>query len=463
MFCLLLVSITALTVDAQTWADTAQKLDAILSRYQSAEPGCQLAISRYGKVLYSTARGMADLEHNTPLTTTSLIEAGSVSKQFTAAAILLLEQQGKLSQEEEVRKYIPELPDYGHPITIQHLLHHTSGLRDWGTIMELAGWPRGQRNYTNAHALLIIAKQKELNNIPGDEFIYSNSNFTLLTIIVERVSGKSLQAFTSENIFVPAGMTHTRWRTNPRTIVPNRAIAYTKTGGVNEITMPNESVYGHAGLLTTAEDLLAWNNYYFNGKLGSASILNKQLATRPLNNGQPNYYAAGLFVDSMWGWKRVSHSGATAGYRADITCYPDLGLSFAWISNTSAYDRDTFRIPQAVTRLFVKPMAPEEEKLVKPPIKTHNIPDANKPLSDFAGVYYSPEAEAAFTITEKNGMLQLVQQPAIDFRLISKRQTDHFTCPFGTVQFERDGNNKVTGFRVSLDRARRVAFVKQSN
>src|SRR5262249_4521037 len=151
---------------------------------------------------------------------------------------------------------------------------------------------------------------------------------------------KSLQDFTSENIFIPAGMTHTRWRMNMKTVVPNRAIAYEKTGNKHEINMPNESVYGHAGLLTTAEDLLAWNAFYWGGRLGNPSLLNNQLATRSFTMGTRNNYAAGLFIDSIRGWKVVQHTGATAGYRCSIAHYPEMNLSIAWLSNTSEFDED---------------------------------------------------------------------------------------------------------------------------
>ena len=173
---------------------------------------------------------MANLEYNVPLTKTSKIEAGSVSKQFTAAAILLLQQQGKLSLNDDVRKHVPEVQDYGMPITIRHLMDHTSGLKDWGSIAEITGWPRGTKTYSNDNALQIISQQKTLNNKPGDEYIYSNTNYTLLTIIVDRISGSDLPAFTKKYIFDPAGMKNTEWRDNYKKVVPNRAIAYSKSG-----------------------------------------------------------------------------------------------------------------------------------------------------------------------------------------------------------------------------------------
>ena len=270
---------------AQTWQDTLSLIDKTFSQYLPENPGCQLTVSRNGQLIFSKAWGMGDLERNVLLSTNSVLEAGSVSKQFTAAAILLLEQQGKLSLDEDVRKYIPELPDYGNRIQLRQMLHHTSGLRDWGSVAELTGWPRTKKFYTNEDALEIITRQKHLNNKPGDEFIYSNSNYNLFAIIIQRVSGLTLAAFTRKYIFEPAAMTHTQWRDDPNRIVPNRAIAYSKSDSGFETNMPNEYVYGNGGLLTTTEDLVKWNNFYQQGRLGTSSLLSKDYLLERCGDG----------------------------------------------------------------------------------------------------------------------------------------------------------------------------------
>jgi len=367
---------------AQSWQDTVAQIEKIFARYKPNNPGAQLAIARHGKVIFSKAWGMADMEHNIPLSTESITEAGSVSKQFTAAAILLLEQQGKLSLEDDVRKYIPELPDYGMVITLRHMMQHKSGLKDWGAVMSIAGWPRSTKTYNNDDALYVISKQKTLNYKPGDEYLYSNSNYNLFAIIIQRVSGMSLADFTRKNIFEPAGMKHTQWRDNFKRIVPNRAIAYSKTPGGYQTNMPNEYVYGNGGLLTTAEDLLIWNNYYLNGKLGSPSLLEKQLTTNQLNSGIMHRYAAGLFIDSFRGWKSVAHDGATAGYRANLEAYPELGLSVAWLSNTSEFDNDTINAPELVADLFIPGHEPEGKKQTPSPF---SIP--KEKLNTYTGWY----------------------------------------------------------------------------
>jgi CubicO group peptidase (beta-lactamase class C family) len=395
---LLLMAVNCLIASAQSWPDTVAAIEKLFSRYTNTTPGAELAISRNGQVIFSKAWGLADLEHNVPLTTTSPTEAGSVSKQFTAAAILLLEQQGKLSLDDDVRKYVPELPDYGKVITLRHAMQHTSGLKDWGSVMDIAGWPRGTRNYTNEYALYIMTLQPTLNNAPGDEYIYSNSNYNLQAIIVQRVSGLSLAAFTQRYIFEPAGMKHTEWRSNYRKVLPNRAIAYSKNGQQYITNMPNESAYGNGGLLTTAEDLLAWNHFYLGGKFGNPSLLSAQIAIRPLNNGQPNRYAAGLVTDSINRWQAISHTGATAGYRAYLEYFPEAGLSIAWLSNTSAFDNDSLNLSNAVRKLFLR----DRSTVVR---RNLAVPVAPEKLVAYAGWYRNPRTGAGMKLYVKEGKL----------------------------------------------------------
>ncbi len=464
-FLFLCMASCSLIASAQSWSDTAAAIEKIFSRYNSnSVPGAELAISRNGQVIFSKAWGMADLEHTTPLTTNSVLEAGSVSKQFTAAAILLLEQQGKLSLDDDVRKHIPELPDYGKVITLRHMMQHTSGLKDWGSIMELAGWGRGSRAYTNEYALYVVSKQESLNNNPGDEYIYSNSNYNLLAVIVQRVTGLTLAAFTERNIFQPAGMKHTGWRDNYRKVVKDRAIAYSKSGQLYFTNMPNENAYGNGGLLTTAEDLLTWNQYYLSGKFGSPSLLPNQTATRPLNNGRRNGYGAGLVTDSINGWKAISHTGATASYRAYLEHFPDAGLSIAWLSNTSAFDNDTFNLSNAVRKLFL----PDRRIARSRPANSSSdsvkaiLGDTSAAnMESYVGVYYSREAEATYNLVYKGGKLLLEIKPMFTFILTSAPK-DVFNFPLGQITFVRDGQKKVTEFRVSISRARNVVFRRQT-
>ncbi len=296
-------------------------------------PGCAVGIEKNGHVILTRGYGTADLEHDVPITPATIFEAGSVSKQFTAASVLLLAQQGKLSLTDDVRKYIPELPNYGTPITINDLLGHTSGLRDWGTVEAMAGWPRTTRVYTNDDVLDIAAAQRKLNYAPGTFYQYINTDYNLLAIIVGRVSGQSLAAFSREHIFTPLGMTHTQWRDDFRRVVKNRAIAYEPGDHGFRQLMPFEDTYGHGALLTTVGDLLRWNQALSTGALGPYVTRELQRRTR-LNDGQPIVYARGLFVGDYRGAHMVFHDGQTAGYLTWLGRFPSSRLSIALLCNS---------------------------------------------------------------------------------------------------------------------------------
>ena len=397
--CLLLLTATGL---GQTLQDTLARLDNAMRMYMPSNPGCQLSIQRNGQIIYSKAFGLADLERNVPMTLTSKTEAGSVSKQFTAAAILLLEQQGKLSQKDDIRKYLPELKNYGAVITIEHLMHHTSGLRDWGAVAAVAGWERTTKAYTNEDVLEIVAAQNSLNNIPGAEFIYSNSNYNLMAIIVQRASGMSLAAFTKKYLFIPAGMVNTEWRDNRNRIVKNRAIAYQLTPSGYEILMPNEDAYGNGGLLTTTEDLLKWNDYYLSGKFGTPSLLAKQKEVLPFNNGKLNDYGAGLFIQQFRGQPYIQHSGATAGYRANLEYFPDKDLSIAFLSNTSQFDTARGRLANMLRDIFIGEISASANNSTAPTEKVQ-LPTLNR----YTGWYKNDRDGMAAQISVRNNELYI--------------------------------------------------------
>lgn len=312
------------------------KVDALFAKWTSTTPGCAVGVSSGGTIVLEKAYGMADLEHDVPNIADTIFEAGSVSKQFTAAAVLLLAREGKLSLDDPARKYIPELPDYGWPLTIRHMLQHTSGLRDWGEIENVAGWPRTSRVYTHAHVLDIVSRQKALNFEPGTKWSYCNTGYNLAAIIVSRVSGQPFADFCRQRIFEPLGMTHTSWRDDFRRVVKGRAIAYDAVKDGYRQDMPFENIHGNGGLLTTVGDLLRWNENAVAQKVGDAEFLREELQPGRFNGGTPHDYAMGLFIRSFVGLREVNHSGSTAGYRAYLTRYPDQHVSVAVLCNVSS-------------------------------------------------------------------------------------------------------------------------------
>ncbi|HMQ02582.1 MAG TPA: serine hydrolase domain-containing protein [Pyrinomonadaceae bacterium] len=297
-------------------------------------PGCAVGVSLNGESVFEKAFGLAEMEHNVPNTAQTIFESGSVAKQFVAAALVLLQNERKLSIDDPVRKYIPELPDYGSPLTIRHLLNHTAGLRDWGSVMALTGAGRGDRVITQAIALDVIYRQKGLDFKPGDEYSYSNSGYQLATEIVERVSKQKFSAFTEERFFKPLAMTKTSWRDDHQRIVPGRAQGYSRQGANApwQLNMPFMSVYGNGGMLTTVGDWLKWNAMLDSRSMGGALV--EALETRGiLNTGKAITYALGLQVGTYRGLRDVSHGGSTAGYQTFLARYPDQKVSVAVLCN----------------------------------------------------------------------------------------------------------------------------------
>lgn len=315
---------------------TPAQVDAIFSRFTRETPGCAVGVSVGGAPVLARAYGLADLEHDVPNTADTIFEAGSVSKQFTAAAVLLLARDGKLSLDDEVRKHIPELPEYGQRVTIRHMLNHTSGLRDWGVVAGIAGWPRTSRVHTHAHVLDIVSRQRALNFPSGTRYSYSNTGYNLSAILVSRVSGMSFADFTRTRIFEPMGMTRTSWRDDYRRIVKHRALSY-EVGSKGDVrtVMPFENVHGNGGLLTTVGDLLKWNEHFVKPSIGDAAFVAEQERPGRFNDGRAHGYALGLMVGQLDGVREVAHSGSTAGYRAHLSRYPDQRVSVAVLCNGS--------------------------------------------------------------------------------------------------------------------------------
>src|ERR1700719_2785708 len=314
---------------------SAAAVDEVFSDLaKPGSPGCALGVYRDGKIVYSKGYGLANLEENVAITPQSVFDIGSTSKQFTAASILLLEKQGKLSVSDNVRKYLPELPDYGKKITILQLLNHTSGLRDYLTLMELAGINTDSVT-TDEDALALIVRQRALNFAPGSEWLYSNTGFFLLSVIVKRVSGKTLREFAAENIFTPLGMAHTQYRDNHTSLIADRALAYdpNEKGDGYTLDVSYFEQTGDGAVHTSVEDLLKWDENFYSGTIGGKIFLAELQEHGRLNSGKVLDYAKGLNVAEYRGLHTVRHGGAWGGYRAELLRFPDQHFSVACLCN----------------------------------------------------------------------------------------------------------------------------------
>src|SRR5258708_24568126 len=301
---------------------------------KAGSQGCAVGVYREGKMVYAKGYGLANVEENVAITPQSVFDIGSTSKQFTAASILLLEKQGKLSVNDEPRKYIPELPDYGQKITVLQLLNHTSGLRDYLTLMEFAGIPIDSVT-TDGDALALITRQKALNFAPGSEWLYSNTGFFLLSTIVQRVSGKTLRDFAEENIFAPLEMTHTQFRNSHAALIANRAMAYEEQENHAGYTL-NVSYFeqtGDGAVHTSVEDLLKWDENFYSPRVGGKEFLAEIQERGKLIDGKVLEYAKGLRLQDYRGLHTGSHGGSWGGDRAERLRFPDQHFSVACLCN----------------------------------------------------------------------------------------------------------------------------------
>ena len=432
-----------------------KSVDAIFSKWKNTTPGCAVGVAVGGKPVLMKAYGMADLEHDVPNTPDTIFESGSLSKQFTAMAIMLLAKDGRLSLDDQVRKYIPELPDYGVPLTIRHMLTHTSGLRDWGSMASIAGAPRTTRAYTHAHVLDIVSRQKALNFTPGTEWSYSNTGFNLSAIIVDRVSGMSFAEFSKRRIFEPLGLTRTSWRDDHQRIVKGRAIAYSTTAGGYQIEMPFENVHGNGGLLTTVGDLLKWNENFVQPRVGDSALVAEQMKAGKYSDGRDLEYGLGLFVRPLDGVKNIYHSGSTAGYRAHLNRFPDSHTSVAVLCNGSNGDATT--AANNVSRLYLgKPTADSSGSA-----EGSGVSITDMPLKDFVGEYWSDEAEVMLSAMIDGNQLVLRRRPGTTIRLNATAK-DTFRGQIGIVTFRRNSSGTVEGLSIKQDRVWDLRFGRQN-
>ena len=464
LFLLIFALLISCSLFAQKGSSTEQRIDELFASFHNEMPGVAVAVSLDGKLIYNKAFGLANLEYSVPNTTATIFEAGSVSKQFVAASVLLLTKEGRLSLSDDVRKYVPELPVYDAPITIDMLLCHTSGLKDWGAIYSLTGWPRTTRVYTQELGYDIIFRQKSLNFLPGSQYSYSNSNYMILTLIVERVSGLSLAQFTAQRFFGPMGMSQTSWRDNHRAIVAGRATAYEKSEGKYLLNMPFEDLHGPGGLLTTTHDLLIWNRLLEGEEMFGSEYAINRVAERKLNDGKGCGYAAGLTIGKYYGYEEIAHSGSTAGYRAWLAWYPQKRLSVVLLSNYAQFQ--PVQVGREIAAIFVgeesaspaQPVAKADEN-GNGDTKDANAKRDRKSLAQYEGTYFSDEAGSTTFIIKLTGdKLEVRRKAGESFRLTSL-SGDRFTSDGnGEYIFTRDRRGKVNGFKVSVMRASDIPF-----
>jgi CubicO group peptidase (beta-lactamase class C family) len=378
-------------------AEKAAGIDAIFSWTTPDTPGCTVAVSHKGKLAASRAYGSADLERAVSLSPGSLFDIGSLQKQFVAAAVLLLVDDGRLALTDDVREHIPELPDYGHTITVDHLLTHTSGLRDWtGLVMFADG---------DVDALTMILRQRALNTVPGEEFSYSNSGYVLAKEIVARVSGLTFAEFSRKRLFEPLGMKSTFYSDDTREVIPNRALGYDRKGGEWKLDMLLDNARGGGALLSTSSDLLLWNDALTNKRLG-ALVSAKIEEPSKLNNGRKLSYGRGLFLDTNLDNRILWHSGSAAGYKSLLARFPDDDLSIAILCN-SGDGTDRIAFARQIRDLYTDSTRPRD--------KSPSLPEpiAAPKLDQRAGLFFNDTKGEVLRLIADEGSLRVAGGPSL--------------------------------------------------
>ena len=385
--------------------ERSDKVDKLFAEWDKPDsPGFAMAVIKDGKILYARGYGSANLELGFPLSPQSAFYIASTSKQFTAACIALLAQQGKLSLDDNIRKYVPEIPDYGAPVTVRNLIHHTSGLRDYLTLEMIVGKPFGE--YHKADVLDLLSRQKELNFAPGAEFLYSNTGYFLLAVIAERAGGKSFRELTRELIFKPLGMENSHFHDDFQMLIKNRASGYFPASEKGKFAnyISTFDCVGDGGLYTSVEDLFHWDQNFYTHQVGGADLVAQIQTPGVLKNGEKLDYAFGLMSGTYKGLRTVAHGGALEGYRTQMIRFPDERFSVICLSNFSEANPTKFCFEIAQVYLAGK-LKEEKTGAPKPSVKPAFLQLPEGKLKDVAGTYIQPAEESIVNISLEDGKL----------------------------------------------------------
>jgi len=449
----------------------ARWVDSVLSPFASAQsPGCAVGVTRAGSLVFAKGYGMADLEHDTPITPDTRFYIASISKQFTAMSIVLLALDGKLSLDDSIRKWVPEVPSFGTVITLRQLLTHTSGLRDYYTLLAVSGWP-SDGQLTERQFLSLVGRQKSLNFAPGDEFLYSNTGYALLSIVVRRASGQSLRNFAAERIFKPLGMTHTEFRDDHRALIPQRALGYQPTGSTYRISQPETDVVGDGGVYSTVEDLGKWGANFDTGRVGGQRAIAMLQAPGTLNDGQTIPYALAMTIGDFHGLKTYAHSGAYGGYRSTLLRFPEPDVSVITLCNTSsASSMLAEQVGSIMLGLAAQQASATTLDLSSDPWtagSSHAPADSsasrrrNDQLAQLSGSYYSDELDLSVTLSPRDGYLVLQRPHSEEIHFISLTNDLYTNSDKMLLRVVRDDRGAISGFTLTISRVRDLEFTRR--
>ena len=430
-------------------------IDNVFADFNSETPGCALGVVQSGQLVYGRGYGMANLEHDIPINTTSVFRIGSVSKQFAAAVAALAAMEGYLDLEDPLQKWIPELPDYGEPLTLRHTLNHTSGLRDYITLMSLKGL-RGDDFYTVAELIEVQALQEELNFPSGSEYLYSNSGYVLATEAVARAVGKPFKDYAEEVLFRPLQMSHSHFHDDHNHIVPLRADGYSPRGDGFRTNMTTLDMIGDGGVYTSIDDMVHWVTALEQD--GIRSGLTPILETRGvLNSGEEISYALGQSHGEHRGLATIGHGGSWVGFRADVLRFPSQSTSIVTLCNR-ADASPSGRAIQVADIMLAEHLAPvsEEPNLEAEDRRERTEPSEISDPSPYLGTYYSPELDVNYEFVNTGGSLVVHMGSNAESEL-QRISGDTLAAGSRTFRFSRERGG-VTGFELDAGRVVHLRF-----
>ena len=454
-------------VPADSGGPTNPEVDAIFADLDGDRPGAAVGVVMGGEVVHRAGYGVAHMDHGIPITPGTVFDIASISKQFGAMSALLLEAEGKLDLDEDVRAYVPEVPDFGPVITPRHLIHHTSGIRDWPHTMALGGI--GFTDVISFEKILrMLYRQQAINFPPGSEYAYSNTGYNLLARVIEVQSGMTFREYTHERIFEPLGMTRTHFSDDYLEVVPGRSESYSPAGGEGGDEgrvqrEPNQlTALASSSLNTTIDDFIRWMRNYETGQVGGEEMLRTMVKRGVLTSGDTLDYAHGLTVGDYRGLPTFGHGGSWAGYRTNFIRFPEQNLSIAVFCNVS--DCDPAGRARRVAEVYIgefmaaaeEPPEPEEEP-------AHPAMDASQ-LREYTGAYRSPELDSTFELVVDSEGRLVAEHWRNDPSVLSPTGPDTFTSEqwfFPEVRFVRDGMGRITAFTVTGGRVRELVFERR--
>ena len=415
--------------------EQSDKVDALFAQWDStATPGCAVGVVRDGKTIYERGYGMADLEHGVPISPDSTFYICSTSKQFTAFGIALLVTRGVIALDDPIQKYVPDFPGYGTPITVDHLVHHSSGIRDIFTMQALRGEFPGATIMKPNDIMTLLKRQKSTNFTPGSDYLYSNSGYFLMGQIVEKATGQTLREFAANELFGPLGMSHSVFSDDMGMVIPNRAFGYSRRGGGYALDMPYLEFVGDGGLYTSVRDLFRWDQSFYDAPFGQ-EVIDLALTRGQLSNGVTYDYAFGLGHQDYRGLHVVAHAGGLNGYRAELMRFPGQKFSVVILANTSEADPTTLAYRVADIYLADEFTAP-----AKAAIKHHRGGNSKR----YEGKYFHEGSGSVWEAFVKDGKLNL-RRGGWTFALVPKGD-GHFVpedkLPIREAEFKKDGTTR---------------------